>query len=136
MTFAYGSENRWHDQYFGKGKSLASASFVCDTALAVGEHHGALAVTVAASGNVSIASGKSVKLTIQGADAADGTFADVAGAPELSVSGGASAATTFTDGDIIAKMVLPDMAAYAKIKVTSDTTNSGAVDVYLGYLAR
>jgi len=32
--------------------------------------------------------------------------------------------------------VLPDTKRYVKIKVTSDTTSSGTVDVVLSYLAR
>lgn len=136
MGFEYGQDNRWYDQYFDRTKSIASASFVCTNPLAVGEHHGALAVTVAASGDVSIASGKSFKLTIQGSDTEDGTFNDVAGAPEVSVSGGLSEVAKFADGDTICKLVLPDMQRYAKIRVTSDATNSGNVDVYLSYLAR
>lgn len=134
MAFEYCSENAWHDQYFGKGKSLAAASFVCDTPLAVGAHHGALAVAVIAAGDVSIAAGKSVKISVQGSDTENGTFADVVGAPEMAV--GASSALAFQAGEVIGKLVLPDMTRYAKIKVTSDATNSGDVDVILSYLAR
>lgn len=136
MAFAFGSENRWYDQYFDKGKSLAAASFECADALAVGEHHGALAVAVVANGAVSIASTKSIKLSILGSDTEDGEFAAVAGAPEVSIAGGASNATTFEDGDIVCKLVLPDMQRYARIKVTSDTTNTGSIDVLLACLAR
>ena len=46
MSFSYGSENRWYDQFFEKGKAINAAEFVCANALVVGEHHGALAVTV------------------------------------------------------------------------------------------
>lgn len=136
MAFAFGSENRWYDQYFDRKKSLAAASFECADTLAVGEHHGALAVTVVANGAVSIAATKSIKLSILGSDTEDGEFVAVAGAPEVSIAGGADAATTFEDGDIVCKLVLPDMQRYAKIKVTSDTTNTGKVDVILAYLAR
>lgn len=137
MTFAYGSENRWHDQYFGKDVSLPSSeSTVCATALAVGRHHGALVVTIAAKGAVSIPSGKKLTVSLQGADTEGGTFADIPGAPEMSVSAGASEAVAFTDGDIIGKLVLPDMQPYAKVKLTTDGAATGKVDVYLGYLAR
>ena len=54
----------------------------------------------------------------------------------MSVSGGASAATAFADGDIIGKLVLPDMQRYAKIKLTTDGAATGEVDVFLSYLAR
>lgn len=137
MAFEFGSENRWYDQYFGKDVALPSTtSKVCDTPLAVGQHHGSLAVTIAAKGAVSIPSTKKLTLTIQGADTEDGSFADIAGAPEMSISGGASAATEFADGDIIGKLVLPDMARYAKIKLTTDGAATGKVDVFLSYLAR
>lgn len=52
MSFSYGSENRWYDQFFEKGKAINAAEFVCANALVVGEHHGALAVTVMAAGAV------------------------------------------------------------------------------------
>lgn len=137
MTFTYDSENRWHDQYFGRDVSMpSSTSSVCDTALAVGRHHGALAVVIAAKGAVSIPATKTFTVSIQGADTEDGAFADVTGAPEMSVSGGASEAVTFADGDIIGRLVLPDMQPYAKIKLTTDGAATGKVDVYLGYLAR
>ena len=107
-----------------------------EACLAVGQHHGALAVTIAAKGAVSIPSTKKLTVTIQGADTEDGSFADIPGAPEMSVSGGASAATAFADGDIIGKLVLPDMQRYAKIKLTTDGAATGKVDVFLSYLAR
>ncbi|WP_337430840.1 hypothetical protein [Bilophila sp.] len=137
MAFEFGSENRWYDQYFGKDVALPSTtSKVCDTPLAVGQHHGSLAVTIAAKGAVSIPSTKKLTVTIQGADTEDGSFADIAGAPEMSISGGTSAATEFADGDIMGKLVLPDMARYAKIKLTTDGAATGKVDVFLSYLAR
>ena len=136
MAFEFGSENRWYDQYFGKDVALPSTtSKVCDTPLAVGQHHGSLAVTIAAKGAVSIPSTKKLTVTIQ-ADTEDGSFADIAGAPEMSISGGTSAATEFADGDIMGKLVLPDMARYAKIKLTTDGAATGKVDVFLSYLAR
>lgn len=136
MAFAYGSENRWHDQYFDTGKSIAATSVECANALAVGQHHGALAVVLVANGAVSIASAASVKVSILGSDTEDGEFEAVQGAPEVTISGGESAATAFEDGDVICKLVLPDMQRYAKIKLTSAATNSGNVDVILGYMAR
>ena len=137
MAFEFGSENRWYDQYFGKDVALPSTtSKVCATPLAVGQHHGSLAVTIAAKGAVSIPSTKKLTVTIQGADTEDGSFADIAGAPEMSISGGTSAATEFADGDIMGKLVLPDMARYAKIKLTTDGAATGKVDVFLSYLAR
>ena len=137
MAFEFGSENRWYDQYFGKDVALpTTTSKVCDTPLAVAQHHGSLAVTIAAKGAVSIPSTKKLTVTIQGADTEDGSFADIAGAPEMSISGGTSAATEFADGDIMGKLVLPDMARYAKIKLTTDGAATGKVDVFLSYLAR
>lgn len=132
MGFEYGKDNRWHDQYFEREKAVNVSDFVCSEALAVGGHRGALAVTVAASGPVTIASGKSVGVSVQGCDTDDGEFTDVAGAPQVIVSGEAS----FEDGDVLCTLVLPDMQRYAKIRITSDTTNSGNVDVYLSCLAR
>ena len=58
MSFSYGSENRWYDQFFEKGKAINAAEFVCANALVVGEHHGALAVTVMAAGAVKVAADK------------------------------------------------------------------------------
>ena len=69
MAFAYGSENRWHDQYFDTQKSLAATDIDCANALAVGQHHGALAVVLVANGAVSIASAASVKVSILGSAA-------------------------------------------------------------------
>lgn len=136
-TFEYGAENRWHDQYFEKGIALpGSAGVVCANALAVGQHHGALAVTLVADGAVSIPAAKKLTVTIQGSDAEGGAFADIAGAPEMSVSGGTGATTSFGDGETIGKLVLPDMAAFAKIKLTTDGAATGKVDVFLNYLAR
>ncbi len=132
MSFAYGKDNRWHDQYFEKDKAINVAGFVCAEPLAVGGHHGSLMVTAAASGTVTLADARAFRLSVQGCDTGDGEFTDVAGAPEVSVSGPA----TFEDGDIICSMVLPDMQRYARIKVTSDTTHAGNVDVYLSTLAR
>lgn len=137
MSFEFGSENRWYDQYFGKGVTLpSSTNSVCNTALSVGKHHGSLAVVVVANGDVSIPSTKKLTVTIQGSDTEDGSFADIAGAPEMSVNGGTSAATAFSDGDIIGRLVLPDMKRYAKIKLTTDGAATGKVDVFLSYLAR
>ena len=114
MAFEFGSENRWHDQYFGKDVTIPSTtSTVCDTPLAVGQHHGALAVTIAAKGAVSIPSTQKLTVTIQGADTEDGSFADITG-----------------------KLVLPEMKRYAKIKLTTDGAATGKVDVFLSYLAR
>lgn len=132
MSFAYGKDHRWHDQYFEKGRAVNVEGFVCAEPLAVGMHHGALAVTAAANGEVTLAASRAFRLSVQGCDTEDGEFVDVAGAPEVSVSGGAS----FEDGDVICSMVLPDMQRYAKVRVTSDTTHSGKVDVYLTNLAR
>ena len=136
MGFAYGSDNRWHDQYFDREKAVNTADIACEAALAVGAHRGALAVTVAANGPVSVASGKALVLTVQGCDTEDGEFSDVPGAPEVSVKGGSSAAASFEDGEVLCTLVLPDMQRYAKIRLTSDAANSGSVDVYLACLAR
>lgn len=136
MSFSYGSENRWYDQFFEKGKAINAAKFVCANALVVGEHHGALAVTVMAAGAVKVAADKTFKLTLQGSDTEDGPFADIPGAPEVTITGTTSTGTSFADGDILCKLVLPDTKRYVKVKVTSDATSSGTVDVVLSYLAR
>lgn len=135
--FEYGAENRWHDQYFEKGVTLPdSAGVVCANALAVGQHHGALAVTLVADGAVSIPAAKKLIVSVQGSGTENGVFADVASAPEMSVSGGADAAAVFADGEVIGKLVLPDMADYARIKLTTDGAATGKVDVFLNYPAR
>lgn len=127
MSFSYGSENRWYDQFFEKGKAINAAEFVCANALAV---------TVMAAGAVKVAADKTFKLTLQGSDTEDGPFADIPGAPEVTITGTTGTGTSFADGDILCKLVLPDTKRYVKIKVTSDTTSSGTVDVVLSYLAR
>lgn len=136
MAFEFGSESRWYDQYFDREKSLAAASFECAVPLAVGEHHGALAVAVLANGAVTIAAGKRLSLSLLGSDTEDGEFAAVPGAPELSLTGGEGSGTSFEDGELICKLVLPDMQRYLKVKITSDATNTGNVDVILASLAR
>lgn len=136
MAFNYGSENRWYDQYFEKAKGINAAEFVTANALAVGEHHGALAVTVMAAGAVKVAADKTFKLTLQDSDTEGGSFADIPGAPEVTITGTTSTGTSFADGDILCKLVLPDTKRYVKVKVTSDATSSGTVDIVLSYLAR
>lgn len=136
MAFNYGSENRWYDQYFEKAKGINAAEFVTANALAVGEHHGALAVTVMAAGAVKVAADKIFKLTLQDSDTEDGPFADIPGAPEVTITGTTSTGTSFADGEILCKLVLPDTKRYVKVKVTSDATSSGTVDIVLSYLAR
>ena len=124
--FEYGAENRWHDQYFEKGVTLPDSSgVVCANALAVGQHHGALAVTLVADGAVSIPAAKKLIVSVQGSDTENGVFAD-----------GADAAAVFADGEVIGKLVLPDMADYARIKLTTDGAATGKVDVFLNYPAR
>ena len=136
MGFAYGNDNRWHDQYFDREKAVNTSEIACENALAVGAHRGALAVTVAANGKVSVAAGKALVLTVQGCDTEDGEFSDVPGAPEVRVKGGVSEAAAFEDGEVLCTLVLPDMQRYAKMKLASDATNSGSVAVYLSCLAR
>ena len=92
--------------------------------------------TVMAAGAVKVAADKTFKLTLQGSDTEDGPFADIPGAPEVTITGTTGTGTSFADGDILCKLVLPDTKRYVKIKVTSDTTSSGTVDVVLSYLAR
>lgn len=136
MAFTYGSENCWYDQYFDKAKTIAAVSFESAAALAVGRHHGALAVAVKAAGDVKIAADKTFALALLGSDTEDGPFADIPGAPTLSITGASGTGTAFADGDTLCKLVLPDMPRYAKVKVTSDATSSGTVDIVLSYLAR
>ena len=136
MSFSYGSENRWYDQFFEKGKAINAAEFVCAKRPCRGRtswrpcrhRHGG---RCGESG-----SDKTFKLTLQGSDTEDGPFADIPGAPEVTITGTTSTGTSFADGDILCKLVLPDTKRYVKIKVTSDTTSSGTVDVVLSYLAR
>ena len=54
----------------------------------------------------------------------------------MTITGTTSTGTSFADGDILCKLVLPDTKRYVKVKVTSDATSSGTVDVVLSYLAR
>ena len=42
----------------------------------------------------------------------------------------------FADGEVIGKLVLPDMADYARIKLATDGAATGKVDVFLNYPAR
>ena len=44
---------------------------------------------------------------------------------EVTITGTTGTGTSFADGDILCKLVLPDTRRYVKVKVTSDTTSSG-----------
>lgn len=125
MAFEYGSENRWHDQYFGKNVTVASAGTECPERLAVGEHHGALAVTVAAAAAGTVTNGT---ITLLDSEHADCGFAVKDDAPVFTIKSAAPEA-----GDIIAKMVLPDCKRYVGIKLGGVMPNC---DVFLSYLAR
>lgn len=125
MAFEYGSENRWYDQYFGKNVTVAAGGTECPERLAVGEHHGALAVTVAAAVAGTVTNGT---ITLLDSDQADCGFAVKDDAPVLTIKSAAPEA-----GDIIAKMVLPDCKRYVGIKLGGTMPNC---DVFLSYLAR
>ncbi|MDE7372093.1 MAG: hypothetical protein K2N07_10235 [Desulfovibrio sp.] len=126
MGFEYGSENRWHDQYFARGLELTGTTATTD-ALAVGRHHGSLCVVLAAAGDEVEAD--ALSLSILESDEADGTFTAKADGPVLTLAEG-----TFNTGDIMAKLVLPDCKDFVKMQLAGGLT--GKVDVYLGYLAR
>ena len=131
-SFAYGAENRWHDQYFAKELELAAgaegAAATADTeALAVGQHHGSLCVVLAAS--VDEVEADDLSLSILESDEADGDFTAKADGPVVTIAEG-----TFDAGDIMAKLVLPDCKDYVKLRLSGGL--SGKVDVYLSYLAR
>ena len=126
MGFEYGSENRWHDQYFARGLELTGTTGTTD-ALAVGRHHGSLCVVLAAAGDEVEAD--ALSLSIMESDEADGTFTAKADGPVLTLAEG-----TFNTGDIMAKLVLPDCKDFVKMQLAGGLT--GKVDVYLGYLAR
>lgn len=124
-TFGYGAENRWHDQYFAR--ALAVAVDGVDTgALSVGAHHGALCVTLAASGDG--VSATDLCMSILESDDVAGTFEEKSDGPTVMVSG------TFEDGAILAKLVLPDCKDVVKMHL--EGTLTGKVDVFLNYLAR
>ena len=132
MGFEYGSENRWHDQYFARGLELTAGAegkpgSATTEALAVGKHHGSLCVTLAAAGDEVEAD--ALSLSIMESDEADGTFTAKADGPVLTLAEG-----TFNTGDIMAKLVLPDCKDFVKMQLAGGLT--GKVDVYLGYLAR
>lgn len=124
MTFEFGKENRWHDQYFGK--ELAITTGGDDTnALAVGQHLGALAITVCANGDVNATS---LELTFKESDTKGGTFAAPAASLKLTIAG------EFVDGQTIGKMLLPDCKPFVKANLKGTVT--GKVDVFLSYIAR
>nr|WP_296984474.1 hypothetical protein [uncultured Desulfovibrio sp.] len=124
MTFEFGKENRWHDQYFGT--DLAVTTDGADTdALAVGQHLGALAITVCANGAVDATS---LELTFKESDTENGTFEAPAAALKLTIAG------TFADGQTIGKMLLPDCKSFVKANLKGTAT--GKVDVFLSYIAR
>ena len=125
MAFAYGQDNRWHDQYFEKGMAV-SGSTDSENALAVGRHHGALAIVVAAAVDGTVTDGT---LSFKDCDTEDGAFSTPENAPELTVASAAPAA-----GDIIAVYVLPDCRRY--VKAVLGGTWPSKVDVYLSCLAR
>lgn len=124
MTFEFGKENRWHDQYFGKELAITTSGADTD-ALAVGQHLGALAITVCANGAVSATS---LELTFKESDDEGGTFAAQAATLKLTIAG------DFVDGQTIGKMLLPDCKAFVKANLKGTVT--GKVDVFLSYIAR
>ena len=124
MTFEFGKENRWHDQYFGKNLAITTGGADTD-ALAVGQHLGALAITVCANGAVSATS---LELTFKESDDEDGTFAAPAATLKLTIAG------DFVDGQTIGKMLLPDCKSFVKANLKGTVT--GKVDVFLSYIAR
>lgn len=135
MAFEYGQPNRWVDQYFAAGKTLPSTTNDTTDALGVGAHQASLTVILTAKTACSIPATKTLTVTVQDSD--DGTtFADVAGAPELLLSGGTSTSTDYAAGTQMAQMVLPECKRYARLKLTSSGASTGTVDVTMGYMAR
>ncbi len=123
--FAYGSDNRFHDQYFVQG---ATAVGDYGPLCAGGSVNGGVAIVVAAKTAVA-ASG--LKLSYKQADKENGSFTAPADANVLTFGGSSYAA-----GDILGMMILPnDCKDYVKATL-SGTLSSGSVDVYLQYLAR
>lgn len=125
-TFEFGRENRWHDQYFARALAVTADGVEGENALAVGQHHGALAVSVAAAGGAVTATGLAV--SIMESDTAEGPFEARADGPVITVSG------DFEDGVTLALMGLPDCKRYVKIHL--EGTLTGTVDVFMSYLAR
>ena len=125
MAFSFDSDNRWHDQYFEQGMTV-SGETTSANALAVGQHHGALAIVVSAAEAGSVASGT---VTFKDDDAETGSFSTSDGAPVLTITSAAVEA-----GDVIAKYVLPDTKRY--VKAVLGGTWPSKVDVTLQYLAR
>lgn len=125
MAFEYGSGNRWYDQYFGRDVKVSSGGTECPDRLAVGQHNGALVVCVAATAAGTVTNGT---VTLMDSDEADCGFAVKEDAPVLTVK-----SATVEEGDIIARMVLPNCKRYAAIKLGGTMPNC---DVFLSYLAR
>ena len=125
-TFEYGKENRWHDQYFARALAVTADGVEGENPLAVGQHNGALAVSVAASGGTVTAA--DLCMSILESDTADGPFEPKADGPVIMVSG------DFDDGATLAQMGLPNCKRYVKMHLEGGLT--GAVDVFMSYLAR
>ena len=123
--FEYGAENRWHDQYFARALPV-DVSGTDTNALAVGAHHGALCVTLAANGDGVNAT--DLCMSIKESGDATGTFEEKSDGPTVMVSG------AFEDGAILARLVLPDCKDHVKMHL--EGTLTGKVDVFLNYLAR
>lgn len=123
MPFAYGNENRWHDQYFTKNSGAGTYG-----PLPAGDTNGALAVTVAANGPVT-ASASTLKLLA--ADTEDGSYQAISPDITVSITG------TYEDGDIMAQLIVPNnIPKFLKATLDTGTSLSGNVDIYTQYLAR
>lgn len=109
--------------------SLGAASVASDKVVACGSTQGALCVNVFAMGSVSTA-GAEVVITVKHGDSLNGSFADL---QTITVA----KSKTFKDGELMATLTLPnDVKAYVMASATSNASNTGAMRVTLGYLAR
>lgn len=133
MTFAYGEESRWADQYFMKDEALPNATAKESAALQVGATNGALKYVISAVTAVSIPASATLTATILESDD-NQTFVENSSFPQI-VFGG-TAKTDFAAGDVLGELILPNCKQYVKIKLTSSGASTGSINVWLGYLAR
>lgn len=125
------------DQVFEQGLALpVNTSATAANPMRVGKAAGKLAVSVlAGDGNVALALGKKLTLSILESDAEDGPFTAPAAAPSLEIT--YAEAFTPDQGDKIASMILPvDAGKWVKAVVaTDDAAAAGQIDVILEYTA-
>jgi hypothetical protein len=141
MGFGYNEKTNWYDQYFEAGITLPSTSNdTCETALAVGNHHGSLVVRATVSATVSnatIPAGSSVTFNPLFCDTVDGEYVSPTPNYAVSITAPSGAAEVVSSSDELCSFLLPDSDMdYCKIKITTSGAATGKIDVALGYTAR